>query len=324
MSRSSISIRGLAHLGRAAPGFDRTRPARRRANPAYRFKALIHAVDSTTMELVANCMDWAKHRRRKAAAKMHLRLGINSFLPTFAIVDTAKEHDNTRARELCAALLPGEIVVFDKAYVDFLHLWDMCRRGVLWVTRAKSNMQYKVVRRLATAKGSNIVKDQIIKLTGAKFQELSGWTFRRVEAWVEVDGQQKLMVFITNGKEWSPRSVCDLYKARWEIEVFFKQVKQTLKLSGFVGYSANALRWQVWTALLVYVLLRFQGFLSGWGHSFTRLFGVIRAALWERLELQGLLKSYGTAGGGFKLRGCPAYQSEQPWLKGLGPPAAAG
>lgn len=316
--------RTLAHLGRAAPGFDRTRPARRRANPAYRFKALIHAVDSTTMELVANCMDWAKHRRRKAAAKMHLRLGINSFLPTFAIVDTAKEHDNTRARELCAALLPGEIVVFDKAYVDFLHLWDMCRRGVLWVTRAKSNMQYKVVRRLATAKGSNIVKDQIIKLTGAKFQELSGWTFRRVEAWVEVDGQQKLMVFITNGKEWSPRSVCDLYKARWEIEVFFKQVKQTLKLSGFVGYSANALRWQVWTALLVYVLLRFQGFLSGWGHSFTRLFGVIRAALWERLELQGLLKSYGTAGGGFKLRGCPAYQSEQPWLKGLGPPAAAG
>ena len=89
--------------------------------------------------------------------------------------------------------------------------------------------------------------------------------------------------------------MCDLYRARWEIEVFFKQIKQTLKLSGFVGYSANAIRWQVWTALLVYVLLRFAAHLSNWGHSFTRLFTVVRAAMWERLDLLGLLRSYGTS-----------------------------
>jgi hypothetical protein len=237
----------LEHLSRAAPGFSGKHPGKRRRNPVHRFKKAIHAIDSTTMELVANCMDWAKHRRRKAAAKMHLRLGVNGFLPTFALVDVAKEHDNKRARELCAGLEAGEIALFDKAYVDFAHLWDLCRRGVRWVTRAKDN-----------------------------------------------------------------------------IEVFFKQVKQTLKLSGFVGYSANALRWQVWTALLVYVLLRFQGFMSDWGHSFTRLFAVVRAAMWERLDLLGLLKSYGTAGGGFKLIGKPAYHNLSPWLEGFEPRKAAG
>ncbi len=91
------------------------------------------------------------------------------------------------------------------------------------------------------------------------------------------------------------RSVYDLYRRRWDIEVFFKQVKQTLKLSNFLGHSANAVRWQVYTALLVYVLLRFQGFLSAWAHSFTRLFAVVRSAVWERLDLLELLKSYGTA-----------------------------
>ena len=98
--------------------------------------------------------------------------------------------------------------------------------------------------------------------------------------------------------------------------MFFKQVKQTLKLGDFLGYNANAIRWQVWTALLVYVLLRFAAHLSAWGHSFTRLFAVTRAAMWERLDLLGLLRSYGTAGGSFTMLGA----SHAAWLPGLGPP----
>jgi hypothetical protein len=143
----------------------------------------------------------------------------------------------------------------------------------------------------------------------------SRWTLRRVEAIVEVDGKDRVMVFITNNVAWSARSVGDLYRARWEIEVFFKQVKQTLKLSGFVGYSANAIRWQVWTALLVYVLLRFAAHLSQWAHSFTRVFAVVRAAMWERLDLLGLLRSYGTAGGSFRMLGAV----HTSWLPGFGP-----
>lgn len=270
-----------------------------------RFRVRIHAVDSTVMELFANCMDWAKHRRRKAAAKMHLRLDLHSFLPSFAIVDTAGEHDNKRAREVCAGIAAGEIVVFDKAYVDFDHLADLDARGVWWVTRAKDNMSFRVYRNLVKNEGK-IVRDQMVRIDG-------GRVVRRVEAWVEVDGEDRLMVFITNNPTWSPTSVCDLYRRRWDIEVFFKQVKQTLKLGTFLGHSANAVRWQVFSALLVYVLLRFEAHLSNWGHSFTRLFAVVRAALWERVDLRALLSGYGTAGGSFKVLGA----LQQAWLPGF-------
>lgn len=207
--------------------------------------------------------------------------------------------------------------------MDFAHLHDLDARGVQWVTRAKDNLRYRAVRNLPVKKGGKVVKDQIVRLTGAKFKPLAGWTLRRVEAWVEawveVDGQERLMVFITNNTSWSASSVCELYRARWDIEGFFKQVKQTLKLGGFLGHSANAIRWQVWTALLVYVLLRFAAHLGRWGHSFTRLFAVTRAALWERLDLVGLLRSYGTAGGSFTLLGA----SHAAWLPGFEPPAAS-
>lgn len=305
----------LEHLQRCEPDFGSQRPGGGRRRLLHRFKVRIHAVDSTVMELVANCMDWARHRRQKAAAKLHLRLGLNSFLPTFAIVDTAGEHDNKRARELCAALTQGEVVIFDKAYVDFAHLSELDMRGVHWVTRAKDNFCYRSKRNLPVAKGGSIVKDQLIVLTGPKWQSLKAQNLRRVEAWVDVDGQRRLMVFITNNLTWSAKSVCDLYRARWDIEVFFKQVKQTLKLGSFLGHSANAIRWQVWSALLVYVLLRFAAHLSQWGHSFTRLFAVVRAAMWERLNLLELLRSYGTAGGSFTMLGAV----HTSWLPGLEP-----
>jgi hypothetical protein len=297
----------LGHLQYIQPGFA---AGSRGRGILRRFKVRIHAVDSTVMELVANCIDWAKHRRRKAAAKMHLRLDLHSFLPSFAIVDTAGQHDNLRAREVCAGLLSGEIVLFDKAYVDFPHLCELAARGVQWVTRAKDNMVFRVRRNL-TKGVAGIIKDQLVVLTGKH----KGVEVRRIEAWVEIDGEWRQMVFMTNNLDWSPRTVCDLYRRRWDIEVFFKQVKQTLKLSNFLGHSANAVRWQVYAALLVYVLLRFHAYLSAWGHSFTRLFTVVRSALWERLDLLDLLRSYGTAGGRLRVLGA----LDQAWLPGFVP-----
>jgi len=261
------SRNGLSHANKVRPAefieklFWRVRERLQTLDPSFaagrrgrgllrRFRVRIHAVDSTVMELVFNCIDWAKHRRRKAAAKMHLRQDLHSFLPSFAIVDTAGEHDNKRAREVCAGIEAGEIVVFDKAYVDFDHLADLDAREVWWVTRAKDNMRFRVRRNLAKDEGK-IVRDQMVQIDG-------GRVVRRVEAWVEVDGEERLLVFITNNPNWSPTSVCDLYRRRWDIEVFFKQVKQTLKLGTFLGHSANAVRWQVYSALLIYVLLRFQ------------------------------------------------------------------
>jgi hypothetical protein len=294
-------------LGEQSPGFIKGQ----RRGPAFRFKAPISIMDSSVIELVANSMDWAKHRRRKAAAKTHMRLSLQSFLPQCVIIDTAKEHDNKRARELCAALEEGEIIIFDKAYIDYDHLLDLDNRHVNWVTRAKDSMSYDVVEKLPVEKDSKILSDEIIVLKDEK--KAAPELMRLVRALVEVDGKEREMTFLTNNLEWSPQSVADLYRCRWEIEVFFKQIKQTLQMADFLGHNANAVRWQIWMALLVYVLLRYLSYLSKWSHSFTRLFTILRAVLWRKIDLLGLLKCYGTAGGSFRNLALP----EQAYFPGF-------
>lgn len=267
-----------------------------------RFKKAIYAVDSSTIALVANCMSWAKHRRRKAAAKLHLRLNLQSFLPSFAIIEEASHHDDTRAPALCAHLQEGEIALFDKAYVNFTHLYGLCQRGVFWVTRAKDNMAYTVRKKLLKKPKGNILRDDLILLKTPKSKQQYPTLMRRVEMIVIVDGKEKVMVFITNNTDWAASSVGDLYQARWGIEVFFKQIKQTLQVCDFLGHSKHAIRWQLWAALLLYVLMRFQGQVAGWSHSFSRLLAIVRGVVWDRINLMSLLKSYGTAGGSYRMR----------------------
>ncbi len=260
-----------------------------------RFKSrIINVVDSTTIKLVANCLDWAKHRRRKAAAKCHMRLNLDSFLPSFAVVKAANSHDATEARIVCAGIKSGEIVVFDKAYVDFAHMNQLNDRGVFWVSRAKSNMQYEVVRECSPAAGK-ILRDAVIRLTDPHSSNAYPTEMRLVTAEVLVNGRKMVLTFITNNLSWAASSICDLYKSRWGIEVFFKQIKQTLQLGDFLGHNENAVRWQIWTALLAYVLLRFIAYASKWAHSFSRLFTVLRGILWECLDMFAVLKRYGTA-----------------------------
>lgn len=179
-------------------------------------------------------MSWAKHRRRKAAAKCHMLLNAQLFLPRFAIVKSAKSHDAVMARVLCNQLKDGEIVIFDKAYVDFKHLFELMQRGIVWVTRAKTNMSYDIVKKFKTTTNSSIIIDAEIKLSGAKSSNDYSKTFRIIIADVLRDGRMVRMEFITDNFELSASTICDLYKARWDIELFFKQLKQTLKLSDFL------------------------------------------------------------------------------------------
>jgi hypothetical protein len=298
------------HLGDLSPRFVSGKSGKRFMR---RLKRKIHVVDSTTIQLIASCMDWAKHRRRKAAAKCHQRLDLQSFLPRFAIIDTARHADAKRARELCAGIREGEITIFDKAYVDFGHLAELEERGVIWVTRAKENLQYMVVGSYPVPPGSKIVTDEAIGLTSPTSQGKYPEMLRRIVAWVEIDGEERLMEFLTNELTWSPTTVVELYRCRWQIEVFFKQIKQTLQLADFLGTSANAVRWQIWTALLVYLLLRYVGFLTNWAHSFSRLFALVRTGLWRKWDLLRLLGRYGTAGGSFRYLAHP----EQAYFPGF-------
>lgn len=303
----------LSHLQTLHPNFGY---AKRASGIPRRFKRVINVVDSTTIQLVANCMDWAKHRRRKAAAKCHMRLDLQTFLPNFAVVKAANSHDASEAPELCAQIKSGEIVIFDKAYIDFDHLNNLDERGVFWVTRAKDNMAFESVGQQTVPRG-NIHSDQIIELKTAKSAKAYPKRLRVVKAMVEVNGSETEMSFMTNNTDWAPSSICDLYKARWAVEVFFKQLKQTLQLADFLGHNENAVQWQVWTALLTYVLLRYVSFLSRWTGSFARLFTIIRGILWNTYDLFKLLKQFcGTAPGKIP-RTCA--KVEQLYIPGFSP-----
>jgi hypothetical protein len=305
----------LEHLGSLCPGFA-AGAGRKGKGVLRRFTRNVHLVDSTVIELIATCMSWAKHRRRKAAAKCHLMLNYHTLLPRFAIVDTARESDGGRARELCAALRSGEIVVFDRAYLDYAHLFDLLLRGVSWVTRTKSNMAYRTVRKLPCS--GKILAHKLVKLRNKKAAGKYPGAMRMVTALVEVEGREQEMTFLTNNLHWAASSVADLYRARWDIEVFFKQLKQCFRLHGFLGATANAVRWQVWSALLALVLAKFLACLHAWPASFARLVSLLRCLLWLRTPLSRLLGLYGTA------RGSPGRLQPllQPWLPGLEPLAA--
>jgi len=305
----------LEHLETLQPQFG-GRGGRTRLVP--RFKKSIQIVDSTTISLIAQCMDWASHRRRKAAAKCHVRLDMRGFLPQCVILGSGREADAPQAPGLCAALQGGEIVIFDRAYFDLIHLQQLNQRGVFWVMRAKETLRVRVVQRLQRPRrGGYILRDDIVEFVGQVSRSRYPTRIRRVTALVEVEGKMQEMTFLTNHLQWAASSVADLYKCRWQIEVFFKQIKQVLQLSDFLGNSANAVRWQLWTALLVYILLRFQSFQSRWASSFVRLWAVVRSALWLKIDLRSFLASCGTAGGSFRLLGQP----EQAYLPGFAPTA---
>lgn len=148
-------------------------------------------------------MDWAKRRRRKAAAKMHLRLNLQTFLPAFAIIEEASHRDNARAMQLCAGLQAGEIAVFDKAYVHFANLFNLSGRGIFWVTRAKDNLRYRVCRKNLKRPEGNIIRDDEITLVTDKSRREYPKRLRRVEAWVEINGEWATMVFLTNNFDWA-------------------------------------------------------------------------------------------------------------------------
>ena len=262
----------------------------------HRVKRDIFAIDSTTLQLSLDCIDWAKHRRKKAAAKTHMTLNVGNMLPSFACVDDAAHHDSQYLDVLCAALKDGDVLLADRAYVDLGFLNSLSKRGVFFVLREKKNMVYEVLKE-RTHKDPRILSDQTVCMFNTKSADLYPDVLRRVTAIVEVDGRDMELTFITNNFAWSPRTVAGLYKVRWAIETFFKELKQTLQLKDFVGYNEKAVKWQVWTGLLTHLLLRFLKHISKWALSFSRLAGIVKSAVWMKVGLLDALQTYGTAGG---------------------------
>ena len=266
----------------------------------------IFLLDSSTIQLTLDCFDWARHRRQKAAAKLHMTLELASRLPSFAVVEDAAHHDSTRASVCTEQLVQGDILVADRAYLDFTFLNELAKRDVFFVIRKKTSTLFKVVESLKPScapdlrkHSTQILADEKVQPTGSKTSAAytaSGGMLRLVKALVEVRGEMREMVFLTNNFSWSGRTIAELYRARWGIETFFKEIKQTCQIHDFIGYSENAVKWQVWAGLIGHLLLRYIRYLAKWKHSFSRLAGVVRGSLWLKKKLLSLLELYGTAG----------------------------
>ncbi|HBV20949.1 MAG TPA: IS4 family transposase, partial [Nitrosomonas sp.] len=201
---------------------------------------------------------WADFRSTKGAIKLHVGLNHNGYLPEFAVITDGKTSDIEVGR--APAFPAGSIVAMDRGYIDYAWFNQLTNKGVYFVTRLKSNASYKVVEHHPVQKNKGLVSDQTIMLTGHDAVKKCPIPLRRIVYRDQETGKQ--YAFLTNHFKLAARTIADIYKARWQVELFFKWIKQNLKIKSFVGTSKNAVMTQIWIALCVYLLIAFIKFQS--------------------------------------------------------------
>ncbi len=251
----------------------------------FRFKNKLVSLDSTVIDLCLSMYDWAKFRRTKGAVKLHLVLDHDGYLPCFGVITDGGVHDVKVAQQLSFA--PGTVVVDDRGYNDYGLFGRWTAQGVFFVTRLKDNAQYEVVEAHAPPQNRGILCDQTIRLTGLGAQEKCPHLLRRVEAVREDTGET--LVFLTNHHKLGASTIAAIYKDRWSIELFFKALKQNLKIKTFVGTSPNAVKTQIWCALISMLLLRYLQLRSRFGWSLSNLVALLRMNLFTHRDLEAWL-----------------------------------
>ena len=237
----------------------------------FRFKNKLYSLDASVIDLCVTLFDWATYRRTKGAVKLHLLLDHDGYLPVFANITEGKVHEINIARSL---FFPkGSIVVCDKGYTDFALFARWNGEGVYFITRQKENADYEVAEERPLPKNRAILKDQIIVLTGPAKKKYPH-RLRRIEAWDLVSGET--VVLLTNHLGFGATTIAAAYKDRWQIEIFFKTIKQNLRIKTFVGTSANALKTQIWTAFIAVLLLKYLKFRSSFRWSVSNLVAMLR------------------------------------------------
>jgi hypothetical protein len=249
---------------------------------SFRFKNRLLLLDSTTITLCLSLFPWAKFRQAKGGVKLHVLLSQEDYLPEYAVITEASQHDIRPARELC--LRPGSIVVMDRGYNDFSLFGKWCEAGVYFVTRMKDNTSYEVEQTRDLPQNRPILADEIIRLSGAGATQKCPHLLRRVVVWDEE--HQREIVLLTNHLEFGATTLAAIYRERWQIELFFKALKQNLKIKSFVGTSENALLIQIWTALLALLLLKWLHHLSAAGWSLSNLASMLRLNLFTYRDLK--------------------------------------
>jgi hypothetical protein len=253
----------------------------------FKFKNKLISFDSTTVSLCLSLFPWAKFRRAKGGVKIHTGLDHDTYAPVFINITPAKVHDVIAVRLLSPN--PGSIIVFDMGYTDYALFGKWTAQGIFFVTRQKDNAVYKVIKSLPVPQRRNILSDQIIRLTGLQAAKKCPYDLRRIVVWD--DENQREIVLLTNHLEFGSTTIAAIYKDRWEIELFFKALKQTLKIKSFVGESENVLKIQIWTALIAMLILKWMHHLSKYNWSFSNLASMLRLNLFTYRDLMEWLNN---------------------------------
>jgi hypothetical protein len=246
----------------------------------FRFKNKLYSLDASVIDLCLSMYDWAKFRRAKGAVKLHLLLDHDGCLPSYAVITDGKTHEIRMARAL--QLPAGAIIAMDRGYVDYLFLDSLTEQGVFFVTRLKDNAVFSFAGQWSAPRDA-ILADDLIDLPGSGKSHNPQRQLRRVVVWDEVGGRQ--IVLLTNNRKLSAATIAAIYKQRWQIELFFKALKQNFKIKTFVGTSANAVRIQIWTALIAILLLKFLQLRSRIGWSLSNLIALLRLNLFVHRDL---------------------------------------
>jgi hypothetical protein len=247
----------------------------------FRFKNKLLSIDATTIELCASVFDWAKFRRTKGAVKLHLMLDHDGLLPCYGVITDGKQHEVTVTRQW--QFEPGTVLVFDRGYTDYDWFEQLTSHGVFFVTRMKSNADFIVVEDRPVPERKGIVRDQIICMTQQAVEGDNPPMMRRVEFFDEKE--QRRLVFLTNHLRLAAATVAEIYKNRWQIELFFKALKQSCKVKTFVGTSANALKTQIWTALIAMLLVKILHMRSSFAWHLSNFMVLLRQQLFVYRDL---------------------------------------
>ncbi|MBF0558859.1 MAG: IS4 family transposase [Nitrospirae bacterium] len=248
----------------------------------FRFRNKLFSLDATLIELCVSLFDWAKYRTTKGAVKLHLLLDHDGYLPVFAHITDGKVHELKVAQTLIFP--PGSIVVMDRGYIDYELFERWTAEGVYFVTREKGNADFKVIEHRVIPKNrKNILIDEIISFEGFYSQKKCPSVLRRIAVWDEEN--EKAIILLTNNFAFGATTIAAIYKDRWQIEVFFKTIKQNLKIKTFVGTTPNALMIQIWTALIAILVLKYLKFRSTFGWSLSNLVAMLRYNLFTYRDL---------------------------------------
>ncbi len=246
-----------------------------------RFKNKLLSLDATLIELCATVFDWAQYRRTKGAVKLHLLLDHQGLLPSYAVITEGRVHESRVARTL--RFEPGTIVVFDRGFTDYAWFASLDADGVYFVTRMKDNADYGVVERRTVPAHSPVPRDEIVFLYKLARGADCDLFLRRLEVWDEK--QQRILVFLTNHRHFAGSTIAQIYRQRWQIELFFKALKQNLRIKTFVGTNPNALQIQIWTALIALLLLKYLQLRARFGWSLSNLAALLRQQLFVYRDL---------------------------------------